>query len=95
MRDWGRYRGGEPVCFAKKTLYQKRRQESRFRVSDPEPGTWRGSFLMPENGTCTPARQILMSVLDPEPWWWVLDIDREMGGVFGSVGKTLVLYAHM
>ena len=34
-----------------------------------------------------------MSVLDPEPCWGILDIDRVRGGVFGSVGKTLVLYA--
>ena len=61
----------------------------------PGTGTSCGSFLMPGNCTCTPARQIPMSVLDPEPWWWVSDIDREMVGVFGSVGKTLVLYAHM
>ena len=34
------------------------------------------SFLMPGKGTCTPARQIPMSVLAPETCWGNLDIER-------------------
>ena len=42
----------------------------------PGTGTSCGSFLMPGNGTCTPARQIPMWVLDPEPWGRFADMDR-------------------
>ena len=81
------------MFFCQENQNQYRRRESRFWVSDPEPGP---RAVLPDAGKMALAHlhaKIAMSVLDPEASWGFSDIDREKGGLSGCIGKTLVLYA--
>ena len=82
--------GSETISVCQKITIPIRRPGTRFRVSDPKPGSSRGSFLNPEKCTCKPASQVLLSVLDPEPGCRVLDSGEKWVVWNGCICKAIL-----
>ena len=77
----GEVPGRRPVFVCQENQDQYRRRESRFWVSDPEPGP---RAVLPDAGKMALAHlhaKIAMSVLDPEASRRVSDIEWEKGGL--------------